>query len=176
MTLSVALMAFTDPGGIITAMTDGAETSLMTCVSLMAVYCVWMGFINIIKDCGVVEKLSRAGRPLIKKLFGKGARGAADDISLNISANLLGAGNAATPPAISAVKKMDRGDGKLTRGMAMLFVVNACGLQIVPATVVGLRAAAGSAAPASVILPCLAVSVATTTVGIILVSLFYKEK
>ena len=55
MTLSVALMAFTDPGGIITAMTDGAETSLMTCASLMAVYCVWMGFINIIKDCGVVE-------------------------------------------------------------------------------------------------------------------------
>lgn len=176
MTLSLTLMAFTNPDGIVTAMTDAAADSLGVCVSLMAVYCVWMGLINIVKDCKLAESLSKKAKPVIKKLFGDVSDDAMGDLSLNLSSNLLGVGGASTPTALSALKKMDKGDGRPTKGMLMLFVINSCGLSVIPATVIGMRAGAGSAAPADIILPCLLAGVITTALGVLLVSLLVKDK
>ena len=60
--------------------------------------------------------------------------------------------------------------------MAMLFVVNACGLQLVPTTIIGIRTSLGSANPTDVILPCLLTSIVTTAIGVLLVCLAYGDK
>ena len=120
--------------------------------------------------------LSKKTKKLTKKLFDVDDEEICDNLSLNLSANLLGVGNASTPPAMLATKQMDKGDGKITKGMAMLFVINACGLQFVPTTIIGIRASIGSANPADVILPCLLTSLVTTAVGILLVNLCFWRK
>ena len=112
----------------------------------------------------------------IKKLFGNDNNEVCDNVATNLSANLLGVGNASTPPAILAIKKMDKGDGKMTKGMAMLFVVNACGLQLIPTTIIGIRVSMGSNNPTDIILPCLLTSVVTTIVGILLVCVACGDK
>lgn len=176
MLTSISLLVFSSPDLVLATMTKSMQSSLTLCFSLMAVYCLWMGFINIVRDCGVIAKLSKKSNPFLKKLFSADDDEVCDNLSLNISANLLGVGNAATPPALKAIKKMDDKSGKLNKGMAMLFVINACGLQLIPTTVIGIRSSLGSANPADVILPSLLTAVITTSVGILLVLLAYGKK
>ena len=176
MLLSIALLLFTNPQLILATMTDSMQTSLKLCISLMAVYCLWMGIINVIKDCGLIDSLSKKSKPILKKLFGNQDDEICDNLALNISANLLGAGNAATPPALKAIKQMDDKSGRLNKGMAMLFVINSCGLQLIPTTIVGIRSSLGSANPTDIILPSLLTSIITTTVGILLVLFAYRNK
>ena len=88
---------------------------------------------------------------------------------MNISANMLGMGGAATPMGIEAMKGMDNGKGKLTRGMIMFFVINATSLQILPTTIIGLRLANGSANAGDIIMPSIIATLVTTLTGILLV-------
>lgn len=176
MLFSIALLLFTSPQAILATMTESMTTSLKLCISLMAVYCLWMGVINVIKDCGLIDALSKKFKPLLKRLFNQDDGEICDNLALNISANLLGAGNAATPPALKAIKQMDDGSGKLNKGMAMLFVINSCGLQLIPTTIIGIRASLGSANPTDIILPSLLTAIITTTVGILLVLFAYRNK
>ncbi len=90
---------------------------------------------------------------------------------MNISANLLGLGNAATPMAISAIKHMDDGSGKASTDMIMLTVISATSLQLLPTTVIGMRATAGSANPTDFLFPSLIATVLSTFIGIVLVKL-----
>ena len=176
MLFSIALLMFTSPQLILNAMTESMKTSLELCISLMAVYCLWMGIINVIKDCGLIDSLSKKSKPLLKKLFGNQNDEICSNLALNVSANLLGAGNAATPPALAAIKQMDDKSGKLNKGMAMLFVINSCGLQLIPTTIIGIRSSLGSANPTDIILPNLLTAIITTAVGILLVSLAYRKR
>ena len=175
MMTSIALLAFTSPQDMLTAMTGSMETSLTLCLSLMGIYCLWLGLINVLKDCGLIDSLSKKAKPLIKKLFDTSDDEICNNISLNISANLLGVGNAATPPALKAIRKMTDNSGKPSKGMAMLFVINACGLQLIPTTVIGLRASLSSANPSDILLPNLISTVITSIVGVALVFLAYGK-
>ena len=95
-------------------------------------------------------------------------------IALNMSANMLGLGNAATPMGIKAMQALDDGSGIATDAMIMLIVINATSIQLLPSTVIGLRASAGSLSPADIILPTLLSTICTVTLGITLVKLFQK--
>ena len=172
-TTSISLLLFSNPNAILTAMTTATQNAVSLCISLVGIYALWLGVINLAKNCGILQTLCKKINPLAKKLFGAHNDEISADLSLNLSANLLGIGNASTPPAIRAIKNMDKGNGKLTKGMAMLFVINACGLQIVPTTVIGIRSNLGSANPTDILLPCLITSLATTAVGILLVNLLF---
>ena len=90
-------------------------------------------------------------------------------IALNMSANILGLGNASTPMGIKAMQALDDGSGKATFSMIMLLVVNATSIQLLPSTVIGLRSSAGSANPADIILPTIIATAITTICGISLV-------
>ena len=173
---SLSFLLFANPTLVVTSMATATQTAVELCISLTSVYALWLGVINVAKNCGVVKALSRKTKKLTKKLFGVDDDKICDNLSLNLSANLLGVGNASTPPAIVATKQMDKGDGKMTKGMAMLFVTNACGLQFLPTTTTGILASLGSANPTSIILPCFLTSLTTTLVGILLVSLLYGDK
>lgn len=176
MVVSIGIMMFTDPAGVLSAMTASVNESLLLCVKMCGVYCVWLGFIKIMEEINALKAVGNLLRPLIEKLFGQVNPRAKDYLVVNISANLIGVANAATPTAIKAIGEMDRGDVKMTRGMAMLFVINATGIELLPSTVMSMRAAAGSASPADILLPSFIVNVVTTAIGILLVCLLYKKE
>lgn len=173
-TTSISLLMFANPNAILTAMTTATQNAVTLCISLIGIYALWLGVINVAKNCGLLQSITNKIKPFAKKFFGTNNDEISADLSLNLSANLLGVGNASTPPAINAIKNMDKGDGRLTKGMAMLFVINACGLQLVPTTVIGIRTAMGSANPTDILLPCLITSLVSTAVGVLLVCVIYR--
>ncbi len=144
--------------------------------TLCGIYAVWLGILNVAVESGLVDVLCRVLRPLTKKLFGPLPNEAEHYVTLNLSANLLGVGNAATPSAIRAMKHLDDHTGKATKAMVTLFVLNASGVQLLPTTVISLRAAAGSVNPASVLVPTLLASCFNTAFGMFLVWLCYRKR
>lgn len=172
----VALIALTiiSPQSVLTVCVDSSSQALTTALGLCGVYCLWMGIFQIAENCRLVEKLSKLLSRFNKLLYGNVSQAASNYISLNLASNLLGIGNAATPSAIGAIKEMEKGE-KLSRQGAMLFVVNATSVQLIPTTVMGLRASMGSANPADILLPNLISTVITSIVGIALVFAAYRS-
>ena len=129
---------------------EGAASAVSLCVSMAGVLCLWTGVMEIMRQSGLSEKLARAFLPLLKRLFPRSCR---DEetlmaISGNVSANLLGLGNAATPLGMRAAERMARGcGGTASDELCLLVVLNTASIQLLPATVAGLRTAAGAAAP-----------------------------
>ena len=129
---------------------SGANDAVTLCISLLGVICLWSGVLEIMDRSGLSKALAAAFRPLLRKLFPD----AADDpvtlsaISANISANLLGIGNAATPLGIQAAKRMAKGcNGTASDSLCRFIVLNTASIQLIPATVAGVRAACGAAEP-----------------------------
>ena len=131
---------------------------------------------EIVDATGRGKKLAKLLRPLIRKLFRVDNEEIEKMIALNMSANMLGLGNAATPMGIKAMQALDDGSGKATFSMIMLVVVNATSIQLLPSTVIGLRANAGRADPADIILPTILATIVTVSIGISLVILCDKIK
>lgn len=171
-----AIVALTviNPQSVLTVCLDSSSQALKTALELTAVYCLWLGLFKVAEECRLVEKLSKLLKPLNQKLYGNISAAAANYVSLNLASNMLGIGNAATPSAISAIKEMEH-DTVLSRAGAMLFVVNATSVQLVPTTVIGLRASMGSASPADILLPNLLSTFITSVVGIALVFVAYGK-
>lgn len=171
---SLGLMIFTDPASATTAMINGAHGAVELALNLLALYAFWLGFFSLIERLGMSRGLERLLRPVIKRLFPNSDYETRKFISMNVSANLLGLGNAATPMAIEAIKRMDTGNKKASTDMIMLTVISATSLQLLPTTVIGMRATAGSANPADFLFPSLVATVLSTLIGIILVKLCSK--
>ena len=171
---SLGLMIFTDPSAAVNAMINGAHSAVELSLNLLALYAFWLGFFSLIEKLGLSRSLEKLLRPVITRLFPSSDEGTRKYIAMNMSANLLGLGNAATPMAIEAVRRMDKGDKKATTDMIMLTVISATSLQILPTTVIGMRATAGSANPADFLFPSLVATVASTIIGIIGVKICAK--
>jgi len=139
-------------------------------ITLAAIYIVWMGVIQVAIDAGLIDALARACKPLIRFLFGEQSDEVNALLATNISANMIGAGNAATPAAIEAIEKMSTpGQTTTTTPMIMLFILSATSMQILPTTVLGILEASGAKNAASIILPTIIVSTLTTLMGVIIV-------
>lgn len=176
---SLVLLLFFNPGDALNEMITASSGALTLCVELVAVYAVWLGLLELVDKSGLGEKLAHALRPVIKWLFKIDNAEIEKMIALNMSANMLGLGNAATPMGIKAMQALDDGSGVATTAMIMLIVLNATSIQLLPSTVIGLRSAAGSASPADIILPTLLATTVTSALGITLVkiiSAFKKKK
>ena len=162
------------------AMLSASNEALSLSVKLTAVYAVWLGIIKIVGETGISDFLAKILRPFIRFLFGKDIKPDTQKyISVWFSSNMLGMGNAATPMAISAIESMDDKSGRATDAMIMLFVLSASGFQLIPTTVISLRAAAGSASPGDIILPTLITSLVSAAIGVCLVKImqrFSKKK
>ena len=117
---------------------------------MAGVLCLWMGVMEIMKRSGLSGGLSRLLRPILRRLYPSFARDreVMDSISANVSANLLGLGNAATPLGIQAARQMSRRTpGVASDALCMLVVCNTASIQLIPTTVASVRLAAGCAAP-----------------------------
>lgn len=138
------------------AVLDGASAAVQLTVSLMGIMCLWNGVMQVLEDAGIIGRLARLWRPLLRVFFPDTYRDCGEELSANISANLLGIGNAATPLALSALEKMKKSaknDSLPTRDMITLAVMNTASFSILPTTILSLRRAAGSENPFSVVAP-----------------------
>lgn len=176
MILSLCFLLFSDPEKALTTMIGASGSAVNLSVKLLAVYAVWLGLIEIVKQTRLSEKISALLSPLLDFLFGKIENRAKEYIALNMSFNMLGVGNAATPTGIKAFKELSDGSDKITAGMVMLLVINATSIQLLPTTIVGMRVTAGSASASDIIIPSLIATIASTVVGVLLVKLHYAVK
>lgn len=177
---SILVLLITNPGAILGEMISASADALTLCLELCAIYAVWLGIMELVDASGLSEKLAKLLRPLIKWIFRVDDPEIQKIIALNMSANILGLGNAATPMGIKSMQALDDGSEKANFAMIMLIVINATSIQLLPTTVIGLRTSAGSTSPADIILPTLLVTFVTTALGVILVhtidKLFRRRK
>lgn len=144
---------FTDSGTEVTAaMFSGAEAAVSLVISLMGAMCLWSGLMRVADRAGITRGAARLFAPLLRLLFpGLPAQSkAAQAICMNISANLLGMGNAATPFGLTAMKELDSltpSEGTATDHMITFVVMNTACFQLIPSTVAILRSNAGSVDP-----------------------------
>lgn len=148
---------------------DGAAAGVELSLSMMGVLCLWMGVMEVMECSGIARGLSRLLRPVLKRLYPDfaGDKPVMDAVSANLSANLLGLGNAATPLGLEASRLMaERTPGVASDGLCMLVVTNTASLQLIPTTVASLRAAAGSTDPFDILPAVWLASVISVAVGI----------
>lgn len=171
---SILVLLIINPSAMLDEMLSASAGALNLCIELCAVYCVWLGIMELVDQSGLGEKLSKLLSPLIKKVFRVDKPETQKLIAMNLSANMLGLGNASTPMGIKAMQALDDGSGRATFSMIMLIVVNATSIQLLPTTVIGLRASSGSMNPADIMIPTLIATFVTTALGIFLVHLIDK--
>ncbi|MCL2797610.1 MAG: spore maturation protein [Firmicutes bacterium] len=169
MASSLAALLIASPGTAVTAMTKGSLDAVNLAIRLCALYALWLGFFSILEKTGISNRLAKLLRPVVKFLFPGSSAETSKFITMNMSANMLGLGNAATPMAIRAIKSMDVGSAKASINMIMLIVISSTSLQLLPSTVIGMRAAHGSVNPADFIVAGIIATVVSTMVGICLV-------
>ena len=162
---------------VATAALDGAAAAVELCLSLAGVLCLWMGVMEIMRRSGLSQKLSRLLMPVLRRLYPAFARDreVMDTIAANVSANLLGLGNAATPLGLEAARKMSRRTpGVANDALCMLVVCNTASIQLIPTTVAAVRAGAGCAAPFDILPATWLASAISVSVGILAAKLFAK--
>lgn len=167
--LSALLFLFYQPNGFLEALLEGGQKAATLSLSLLAVYCVWLGFFEVLRQSGLAEKMSRAIMPLTKRLFRSEDKEAISLACSNLSANFLGLPGAPTPLGMKAVQRFSAANNNYAADL--LFVLNATSLQLIPTTVIALRLSLGSASPADIFLPTLIATVFSTLLGALLLRL-----
>lgn len=149
-------------------------------IKLFGTICLWNGLMKIVQETSLIKKLSNMMRPVMKILFPKMKKEDKEykEITINIIANLLGIGNAATPLGLKAMKTMQEKNPnkeKITDSMAMFIVLNTASLQLIPTTVIAVRASLGSTNAAKIILPVWIATIMADIAGIIASKLLMKK-
>ncbi len=152
---------------------ESAEVAVTLCITLIGVMTLWLGLMNIAKDAGLVDALARVMQPAMRWLFPDVPKGhpAQGSMLMNLSANLLGMGNAATPFGLKAMEDLDllnQHKGTCTNAMAMFLAINTSSVTLIPITVIGLRIGTGStnaAAPMAGLLMATTISTITAIIA-----------
>lgn len=166
--VSLVMLVVVSPESAFSIMISGASNALTLAFTLIAIYAIWLSVLSLMDAIGMSKALNKIFRPLTKKLFKGESDLALEYITLNFSANLLGMGGAATPLGIKAMECMQDGSEKASDNMILFMVINSTSIQLIPATIIGLRASAGSNAPSDIILPSLLATLISTVTGVIL--------
>ena len=151
---------------------SGAEDSVGLLISMLGMMCLWTGLMNIAEKSGLTSALAKLFSPILKKIFpmydSKSREMKA--ICMNITANLLGLGNAATPMGIMAMKEMQKNNPNpksATNAMVMFVVINTASLQIMPTMMTILRQKHGSASPLDILPAIWITSICALLAGVI---------
>lgn len=154
---------------VLPAALEGAQTAITVSLHLLAGYLFFCGMIEIMNKLEIRQKVSLFARPLIQKLMGATMdEQAVQAVCMNLSANLLGLGNAATPYGIEAARLIDGAESRNRHGLYMLLIINATSIQLLPTTVLTLRIAAGSVQPNAILLPSMVSTAVSTLTGVLL--------
>lgn len=148
---------------------EGAQAAIELCLSIGGMVCLWSGIMEVMRRSGLAHGLAALMSPVLECVFGDAARDreTREAIAANISANLLGLGNAATPLGLKAIARMARTEsGGASDDMCKLVVCNAASLQLIPTTVAAVRMAAGCEHPFDILPAVWLTSAAALCVGL----------
>ena len=157
----------------------GASAAVELTLSMAGALCLWSGVMTVMERGGLTRGLARLFRPLLRRILPRASRDADTlaAVSANVSANLLGPGNAATPLGIQAARRMARNcGGTASDELCLLVVLNTASIQLLPTTVASVRAAFGSAAPFDILPAVWISSLASVTVGLLTARLLSRRK
>ena len=172
---SIIMLTIIEPDKVYYSMINGATSAVKLTISLVAIYSVCMTIIDIMSKVGADKVIHRAFRPLTKRLFRDEDEKTRELISMNLSMNLLGMGGAATPLGMQAVARMQKDSTKASDNAILFTIINATSIQLLPTTIIGMRASHGSISPADIILPTLISTSVATVVGV-LISLALRRR
>ena len=148
----------------------GAQSAVELCLSMAGAICLWSGVMTLMDRCGLSEKLAALLRPLLRRILPNASRDSETlaALSANVSANLLGLGNAATPLGIRAASRMAQGCGGVASDeLCRLVVLNTASIQLLPTTVAAVRSAHGCAAPFDILPAVWLSSVLSVSAGLL---------
>jgi spore maturation protein SpmA len=163
---------------------QGARSAVELAIGLVGAMALWLGLMRVAEDAGLISVLARGVRPVMAKLFrdipeGHPAMGA---MVMNIAANMMGMGNAATPLGIKAMQELDKLNprkGEATDAMCLFLAINTSSVTILPLGVMAVRAAAGARDPGGILIPTLLATCTSTLVAVtaakILAGLYGRE-
>ncbi len=158
---------------------ESTASSVNLSITLLGTICLWTGIMKIAQSTTFVSKLTKFLKPLINFLFPeiKNNEKAKEEISMNMIANILGLGNAATPLGLKAMKTMQKENNKkdtISNSMAMFIVINTASLQLIPTTVIAIRSSLGSNDPTKIIFPVWGATIAAAIAGVMATKIFIK--
>lgn len=158
--------------------TDSAVKLIITLIGTM---CLWNGLMEILQNTKLINRITKILQPFINLLFPESKKNKKinQEISMNVVANILGLGNAATSLGIKAMKSMQEENPdktRLTNDMAMLIILNTASIQIIPTTVIAIRMSLGSEMPTKIIFPVWLSTICAAIVGITVAKLCIKLK
>ncbi len=159
---------------------DSCESAVQLSITFLGTMCLWSGIMQIAKKTTLIDKLTNFLNPIMKILFPdiKKDDPVHKEISMNMVANILGLGNAATPLGLKAMKTMQKENPKkdtLTNSMAMFIIINTASIQIIPTTVIAIRSSLGSNNPTSIIIPVWITTICAAIAGIITAKILMKK-
>ena len=162
--------------GIFNSLAEAVELS----ITFLGTICLWNGIMEIAKNTSLINKLNNLLKPLINFLFPelKNKEKAKQEISMNMIANILGLGNAATPLGIKAMKTMQKENKNkdvLTNSMMMFIVINTASIQLIPSNVIAIRTSLNSQNPSLIIIPVWIATIIAASVGILVTKILIKK-
>lgn len=157
-------MLIISPTQFLPAVLAGGENAIKCALTLFCIYAFWMGLSAVAEEAKLTHAVAKLLTPICRKLFKTKDGEAVKNISMNIGCNLLGIGGAATPYAVSAVKRLESEQNFFAQDL--LFIINATSIQLIPATVIALRSSLGSGSPHDITLPSLLATAVSTLCGI----------
>ncbi|MBS4537460.1 nucleoside recognition protein [Clostridium sp. D2Q-11] len=178
--IGILVATFTgDISAVTDAAIENAELAVELSLGLIGVMALWLGIMKIAEESGLVNLLARALRPLMVRLFPEvpADHPAMGAMIMNMAANVLGLGNAATPLGLKAMKELNEiNEDKETASNAMctFLAINTSSVTLIPATVIAYRSAAGSANPTEIIGPAIIATIASTIAAVIAVKTLQK--
>lgn len=164
-------------GALGAAALEGASAAVELCIAMAGGMALWTGVMEVMEQCGLASALARLFRPLLRRLLPEASRDSETlaAISANLSADLLGLGNAATPLGIRAARRMASGcNGVASHELCLLVVLNSASIQLLPTTVAGVRAALGCADPFDILPAVWVASLLSVAAGLLAAKLLAR--
>lgn len=158
---------------------DSTADAVNLCINLLGTICLWNGIMQIASNTNILQKFTKILKPIIRFLFPEiqGNSIIYQEIAMNMVANILGLGNAATPLGLKAMKSMQKENPKkdtLTNAMATFIIINTASIQIIPTTVIAIRNSLESQNPTSIVFPVWIATICAAIAGITATKLFIK--
>lgn len=162
------------------AVFNSTENAISVTITLLGMMCLWSGIMKIASNVSLIEKLCKIINPIINFLFPelKKNEKIKKEISMNIIANFLGLGNAATPLGLKAIKSMQKENKNkdcLSNSMMMFILINTASIQLIPTTVFAIRSSLKSENPTNILIPVWCSTLSAAVAGIICVKLIMKK-
>ena len=158
---------------------EAMQSTVSLIISLFGSMCFWNGIMNIVKNTSMINKIKFFINPLIKKLFPNIDENSDcyKNISMNMTSNLLGLGNSATPCGLKAIEEMQKENinkDKLTNNQILFILINTASIQLIPTTIISIRTSLNSKNPSVIILSVWFASIITFLAMIFITKIYFK--